>query len=732
MNAPDDSEAPLQEALGYRAMGVMECLNVAGWVWRRHPSLLASLSLLGLLPVLGVLLALQYLAVARRLFVTSYDHDYLVLLAALLTPLLLGWRALGLGAMARATLLILRREASSEAEPPPTVRGLLAQAAERIMGLTLASLGRLCATWLWPALLWVLASTVDPEMDLEFRIPMVIGLVIFTLPFMVAASALTLQSVARAAMAEPGAVAPAGAGFFKALGLSFWLGVVSLLVFFNLHLGVGMLLFLADAFFDADVSYLQHFLSLSNSFYVCLLLGATWVLLDPVAAASTVALWISGQVERDAMDLSGRLTRVRRAPGRRYVAAGAQHNPSASGDRRRLGDALLWLLLGSAALWAPATAQAQEDDLLGQEQAQELRQQATERSMAGDLRQARQLLAEVHGEDLWRELEPLEDFAQQRYEQAEYPYASTFWAEIRQDVVDARHAAWDKEDTAALQRLRARLLAPALEPAAPPSERVFLEAEALRRELEEILAQEAFRDLAQPEVLRDNPSGLVERREKKDEARRERGQGLCGASGGGFGRPSGPASGVKLPQVIPSAFGFKVVAIGLLALALLLILVAIMRRVRRRGEPVQVGQAPTRPGEGGAIDEQVPGQEDALAFAPQDWRARALRLAEEGELRLALRALYLALLVALHRRQMIEYDLARTNWEYEISLRAWLRQRPQASQDSLRAFEDLTGLFELVWYGQHDLDRARFERSLQLADLVLGAHGEPDAAQEAP
>lgn len=89
----------------------------------------------------------------------------------------------------------------------------------------------------------------------------------------------------------------------------------------------------------------------------------------------------------------------------------------------------------------------------------------------------------------------------------------------------------------------------------------------------------------------------------------------------------------------------------------------------------------------------------------------AARLAESGELRDALRALYLATLVALDRRRLIAFDPHLTNWKY-------LRQMPRGSaRDAFAAF---TRLFDHKWYGREPTTPAEYERCRVLAQQIVG------------
>jgi hypothetical protein len=104
---------------------------------------------------------------------------------------------------------------------------------------------------------------------------------------------------------------------------------------------------------------------------------------------------------------------------------------------------------------------------------------------------------------------------------------------------------------------------------------------------------------------------------------------------------------------------------------------------------------------------------DALTRDPAGWRSEADALAAEGNLREALRRLYLAALVALHRARALEYDRSRTNGDY---LRRF-RGRPEAK----RRFRSLTGAFDFVWYGERPIEESAYRDLAREADALLAS-----------
>ena len=94
----------------------------------------------------------------------------------------------------------------------------------------------------------------------------------------------------------------------------------------------------------------------------------------------------------------------------------------------------------------------------------------------------------------------------------------------------------------------------------------------------------------------------------------------------------------------------------------------------------------------------------------EEWFELAMRLESQGELRLALRAVYLGLLIGLAQRNWLVIRRDRTNREYlEEFTRRW-RRRPQAAVELRAEIPDkLRGtlrVFDRVWYGSYALTPA--------------------------
>jgi len=100
-------------------------------------------------------------------------------------------------------------------------------------------------------------------------------------------------------------------------------------------------------------------------------------------------------------------------------------------------------------------------------------------------------------------------------------------------------------------------------------------------------------------------------------------------------------------------------------------------------------------------------EDDVTADAlPEDgWLNLARDLIDQGELRLAMRALFLATLSVLAHRDMIRIAKYKSNREY---LRE-VERHGHAVPEIPPVFAQSVGSFERVWYGNHSVDRAHFD-----------------------
>lgn len=119
---------------------------------------------------------------------------------------------------------------------------------------------------------------------------------------------------------------------------------------------------------------------------------------------------------------------------------------------------------------------------------------------------------------------------------------------------------------------------------------------------------------------------------------------------------------------------------------------------RRRKQPVVQATAIA------AIPDLTAEDVDPDMLAEDGWQALARDLLERGELRLALRALYLAALSFLADREMISIARFKSNRDYLNELKR--RAHERASLQNV--FQENVALFERSWYGEHEVTREIF------------------------
>jgi hypothetical protein len=157
---------------------------------------------------------------------------------------------------------------------------------------------------------------------------------------------------------------------------------------------------------------------------------------------------------------------------------------------------------------------------------------------------------------------------------------------------------------------------------------------------------------------------------------------------------------------LPAGGGFAslseplALALGLIAAALLVLLVL---RYRRRKPAEEDGQALL------AAPPTAQAMPDALARPADAWARFADEFRRQGEWRLALRALYLRILVVLHERGAIHYGRQRTNGEYAAVL-----SRGPAGEP----FGRLTELFDEAWYGNKPFGESAFHQAVEWTRAV--------------
>ena len=142
-------------------------------------------------------------------------------------------------------------------------------------------------------------------------------------------------------------------------------------------------------------------------------------------------------------------------------------------------------------------------------------------------------------------------------------------------------------------------------------------------------------------------------------------------------------------------------ALLMLIVLLLAILVFVFVRIWKRRQPAPVEAV-------SAVAVRTPDLTDehikADDLSSNRWLDLAAEFVEKGDLRLAMRALYLATLAHLADQEMITIDLYKSNREYEREL----KRRAHGHKELLSIFAGSLNLFERVWYGMHRIARTDF------------------------
>ena len=146
--------------------------------------------------------------------------------------------------------------------------------------------------------------------------------------------------------------------------------------------------------------------------------------------------------------------------------------------------------------------------------------------------------------------------------------------------------------------------------------------------------------------------------------------------------------------------------VRIVLLLLLFLFLAIMAFIfiriwqRRRTKPVETISASATPVPD-LTDEKVKADD----LSTNRWLSLAGELAEKEELRLAMRALYLAALAHLAEHEMITIESYKSNREYEHEL----TRRAHEHGELILIFSKNLNIFERAWYGMYHIARSEFD-----------------------
>jgi len=154
-----------------------------------------------------------------------------------------------------------------------------------------------------------------------------------------------------------------------------------------------------------------------------------------------------------------------------------------------------------------------------------------------------------------------------------------------------------------------------------------------------------------------------------------------------------------------SGFGFRDYVLplmyGLMAIFLSVGGVCLWRQLRSRRKADPEALLPPLVMEPDLRDENVKADE----LSEERWSAMARELLARGELRLGLRALYLACLAFLAQERLIAIACYKSNRDYERELVRFSHALP----DVAASFSSNVALFERAWYGMHTLEPGTVE-----------------------
>jgi hypothetical protein len=159
------------------------------------------------------------------------------------------------------------------------------------------------------------------------------------------------------------------------------------------------------------------------------------------------------------------------------------------------------------------------------------------------------------------------------------------------------------------------------------------------------------------------------------------------------------------------------VLIALVAIVGILLGLRVLRSRRRKAAEIAAG--------GGAPSIRLDADDLTADRLPEEqWLELAERALLEQNLRLALRAFYLASLAWMGRSEYISIHPGKTNREYELELKRRLRTFPEARA----LFGANVIAFERVWYGLHEVAQdeiAEFRQRIgQMKSMLPDARGQ--------
>ena len=150
---------------------------------------------------------------------------------------------------------------------------------------------------------------------------------------------------------------------------------------------------------------------------------------------------------------------------------------------------------------------------------------------------------------------------------------------------------------------------------------------------------------------------------------------------------------------LPGNFSFSAHGLIYILIAVVLIvvfvLVWLLWRSRSRARHAEMEATPSA-----AVPDLTSDDVSGDELPEDGWSRLALELIERGDLRLAMRAFYLASLAHLAARSLVSIARFKSNLDYEREL----LRRSHALPALTKTFSENVSVFDRVWYGEHDIN----------------------------
>ena len=150
---------------------------------------------------------------------------------------------------------------------------------------------------------------------------------------------------------------------------------------------------------------------------------------------------------------------------------------------------------------------------------------------------------------------------------------------------------------------------------------------------------------------------------------------------------------------LPGNFSFSAHGLIYVLIAVVLIIVFVvvwlLWRSRSRSRQTEMEATPSA-----AVPDLTSDDVSGDELPEDGWSRLALELLERGDLRLAMRAFYLASLAHLAARSLVSIARFKSNRDYEREL----QRRSHALPALTKTFSENVSVFDRVWYGEHDIN----------------------------